>query len=67
MKEVLQYRTVGLDTWGADYGEWVDLEVEEGIEIATAWAMEFRVEFRRVNRGTCGTCGTGNVEFPIPN
>lgn len=67
MVEVLQYRFKEADKWGSDYSEWTDLDPKIPIEFEVCADMLVVMEFRRINRGTCGTCGTGNVEFPIPN
>lgn len=66
MKEIWQYRIVQDDEDGYEKGNWAD--IYGGLEEAIgAFGHNSVIEFRRINRGTCGTCGTGNVDFVQPN
>lgn len=66
MKEVYQYRIVQDDEDGYDKGAWADIYNGEE-EAIGAFGHNSVIEFRVVKRGTCGTCGTVNVTFPVSN
>ena len=64
MKRVMQYRIVERGALGV-ITDWDDCIAGITEDITWVSAGAAHIEFREINRGTCGTCGTSNVEFPV--